>query len=223
VRPFLALRIGVLIAVAWAYALGQTTQSVDAQAGLKGMPPRATPGDYQAQVQAGGVTLAAEFKGHWVPTLESTLSTDEYVVVEVGLFGPPDTRVGLSPDGFSLRINGRKDPLPAQRPGFVVKSIRDPEWDPPEAKEAKSKSSMSVGGGDAQGSSKTPAAPVKVPIELQRAMAQRVQRAALPEGDRILPQAGVLFFPYRGKADGIRSVELIYDGQAGEATLPLPL
>jgi hypothetical protein len=58
-----------------------------------------------------------------------------------------------------------------------------------------------------------------MPIELQHVMSQRVQRAALPEGDRTLPQAGLLFFQYRAKS--IRSIELIYSGPAGQATLKL--
>jgi hypothetical protein len=52
-------------------------------------------------------------------------------------------------------------------------------------------------------------------------MQQKVQKAALPEGDRPLPVAGLIFFPYRGKADGIRTVELMYEGAAGKATLAL--
>jgi hypothetical protein len=52
-------------------------------------------------------------------------------------------------------------------------------------------------------------------------MAQRVQKATLPKGDRALPLAGLIFFQYRGAAKGIHSVELIYDGPAGKATLAL--
>jgi hypothetical protein len=46
-------------------------------------------------------------------------------------------------------------------------------------------------------------------------------KAALLEGDRALPQAGLLFFQYRGKRESIKSVELIYQGPAGNATLTL--
>ena len=52
-------------------------------------------------------------------------------------------------------------------------------------------------------------------------MAQRVQKAALPEGDRSLPQAGLIFFEYRGKTQNIRSIELTYSGPDGKATLTL--
>jgi hypothetical protein len=79
---------------------------------------------------------------------------------------------------------------------------------------------LSTGGND-QSNSNEPPPPVKIPIELQRAMAQRVQKAALPEGDRTLPQAGLIFFEYHGGDKGIHSVELIYSGPAGKVTLAL--
>lgn len=84
----------------------------------KGMPPRATPAEYQAQVQAGTVTIAGEFKGHSVPTMQGPLSTEDYVVVETALFGPPEARTKLSADDFSLRINGKKASLPASLTGW---------------------------------------------------------------------------------------------------------
>ena len=60
-----------------------------------------------------------------------------------------------------------------------------------------------------------------MPMELRRAMEQRVQKATMLEGDRALPQAGLLFFEYRGKTQGIRSLELIYNGSAGNASVAL--
>jgi hypothetical protein len=84
-----ALRNGVWIAALCLCAQGQNTPGKDAPIKEeKGLPPRATPGDYEAHAQAGTVTVAAEFKGHSVPTLEATYSTEDYVVVETGLFRP---------------------------------------------------------------------------------------------------------------------------------------
>jgi hypothetical protein len=166
------------------------------------------------------VTVAAEFKGHSVPTLEGPLSTEDYVVVETGLFGPAGARIKLSIDDFTLRLNGKKTPLPSQPFGLVFKSLKDPEWAPPSAEKSKSKGGLSSGGGQDDEFGKPPA-PVKIPIELQRAMAQRVQKAALPLGDRSLPQAGILFFLCRDRIQSIHSVELIYAGPGGKATLTL--
>ncbi len=209
--------IGVLIA-----AFGVGAQAQNPAAPVKEgqeIPPRATPGDYQAQAQAGAVTIGAEFTGHFVVTPEKTLSTEDYVVVETGLFGPPDTKLKLSYNDFSLRINGKKAALESRPYGLVVANVKDPDWEPPKDA-AKSKTSIG-GGGGGQSDPGAPPPVVHVPIEVQRAMAQRVQKASLPEGDRVLPQAGLIFFEYHGKAKGIHSIELIYNGPTGKATLTL--
>ena len=217
-RFTLALRIGVLIAAVCLCVQGQPPQSKDAPTEAKGIPPRAAPADYLIHAQAGAVTIAAEFTGHAVPTAEGPLSTEDYVAVEIAFFGAPGARLTLATEDFSLRVNGKKVPLPSLPYGSVFASLKDPEWEPP-ASEAK-KSKTSVGGGG-QGDSNEPPAPVKIPVEMRRAMSQRVQKAALPGGDRALPQAGLIFFQYRGKTTGIHSLELLYAGPAGKATLAL--
>jgi hypothetical protein len=214
------LRTGVLITALCLCVQGQNTPSKDAPVNeAKGMPPRATPADYEAHAQAGEITVAAEFKGHSVPTLEGTYTTEDYVAVETGLFGSPGARTKLSSEDFSLRINGKK-PQSSQHYLLVFSSLKDPEWQPPEAAESKSKTSFG-GGGGAGGQGDSPPTPPKMPLELQRVMQQHVQKAAFPEGDRALPQAGLIFFPYRGKTEHIRSIELTYTGPAGKATLTL--
>lgn len=197
---------------------GQNPPGVAPANAAKGLPPRATPADYQAHAQAGAVTVAAEFAGHSVPTLPATLSTEGYVVVEVGLFGAPHTII--SSRDFSLRINAKKSALPAQPYALIFESLIDPEWAPPEPAESKSKTSL---GGSGQGQSDPGATPVKPkpPFALQRGWQQDVQKAAMPEGDRQLPAAGLLFFKYGGKEKGIDSVELLYDGPAGKTSLTL--
>ncbi|HLX42056.1 MAG TPA: hypothetical protein VKR43_01410, partial [Bryobacteraceae bacterium] len=194
-------------------AFAQDPQTKEA----KGLPPRATPGDYQASAKAGEITVAAEFKGHSVPTAEGVFTTEDFVAVEIGLFGPSGAPVKVSHDDFSLRVNGKKTPTPAQPYAAVFKSLKDPEWIPPNAAEAKgSKTSINGGGGDG-----SKPALAKMPVELERAMDQKVRKVALPEGDRNFPEAGLIFIEYRGKESGIRSLELIYSGSAGKATLTL--
>jgi hypothetical protein len=219
-----ALKAGVRITVVLTAALclcaqEPAPQSKDAHTTeAQGLPPRAAPTDYQAQGRAGAVTIGAEFAGHSVPTAQGPLTTEDFVVVETGLFGPPGARIQISQDDFSLRINGKKAPLPSQPYGLVLSSLKDPEWVPPESAQPKSKTTI---GGSGQRDSNSPPPVVHIPIEVQRAMAQRTQKAALPLGDRVLPQAGLLFFPYRGKTEKISSLELIYSGSAGNATLTL--
>ena|SRR5579872_1228526 len=188
---------------------------------LKGMPPRAAPSEYQAQAKAGSVTIGAEFMAHSVPTPEAIYETEDYVVVEVGLFGPPQATARLSTADFSLRINGSKKVLPNQPYLLAFKSLKDPAWEPAKSEE-KSKGSFSTNGGGGGGNpGDPPPLPPKMPLELRRAMEQHVERSAMLEGDRALPQAGLLFFEYRGKTKNINALELIYSGAAGNATLAL--
>jgi hypothetical protein len=215
------LTIGVLSAAICLCAQTQDTPAKATPIESKGLPPRATPGDYQAQTKAGTLTIAAEFAGHAVPTAQGPLTTEDFVVVEMALFGAPDERMKIAADDFSLRINGKKAALPTRPFGMVLSSVKDPEWQPPEEAAPKSKTGLSTGGSGGQGEASGPPPPVKIPIEVQRAMAQRVQKATLPEGDRTLPVAGLIYFQYRGGAKGIHSVELIYDGASGKATLAL--
>jgi hypothetical protein len=185
----------------------------------KGMPPRATPADYQAHTQAGAVTIAAEFSAHSAPVPQGVLSTDDYIVVEVGFFGPPEAHVTISAGDFSLRVNDKKSALPSQPYSMIFGSLKDPEWEPPEPVESKG-GKTSIGGSGGGGNDPAPVKP-KPPFSLQRTWQQNVMKAALPEGDRVLPAAGLIFFRYGGQAKGIYSVELIYNGSAGKATLTL--
>jgi len=182
---------------------------------VTGVPPRSTPADYPAHIQMGNVTIAAEFAGHSVPRPEDPLSTDDFVVVEAGVFGAPGAHITLAPDNFSLRINDKK-PVPSQTFVVVASSLKDPEWVPPDQPKAKAKTSFGGGGGN-----DTTTLPPKVPIELRRSMMQYIEKNSLPEGDRSLPVAGLLFFPFHGKTQNIHSLELIYSGPAGKGTLPI--
>jgi hypothetical protein len=225
----IALVLAVLTGVLCHYALGQGapgnpapgTAPVNAAPvnDAKGLPPRATPADYQAHAQAGTVTIGAEFAAHSVPTPDSIFTTDDYVVVEVGLFGPPAAHLKLTYEDFSLRINGKKTPLPAQPYALTFRSLKDPGYIPPETVESpKSKGSIGTGGGGGQSDAGNLPPIIHIPIGVERAMEQRVQKASLPEGDRALPEAGLLFFEHRGKT---ASAELIYAGPAGRAIITL--
>lgn len=188
---------------------------------MKGTPPRSAPTDYQAHERAGKITIAADFTQHSIVTLEGTLTTEDYVVVEVAYFGDPGAHATLSAEDFTLRINGKK-PLPSQPYGLVLSNVKDPEWVPPEsASGEKSKTSLNTGGGGSGGMNNDPPPPVHPPFALQRAMGLRVQKAALLGGDRPLPQAGLLFFRYGGQPKNIHTVELTYAGSNGKATLTL--
>lgn len=190
---------------------------------IKGMPPRVAATEYQGHAQAGSVMIGAEFDAHSVPTPDHTFSTEDYIVVEAAFFGPPGARLNLSRDDFSLRVSGKKMPLASEPYELVLKTLKDPEWQPPESEDSKDKGSkggLTTGGGGGAGD-KLPPIPPKMPFPLRRAMEQQVERSAMEIGDRPLPQAGLLFFLYRGKTENIKSLELIYSGAAGKATIDL--
>lgn len=201
-----------------AAAAGQTAE---APKETQGLLPRGSAAEYQARGQAGKVTVAADFTGHGIPTEQQPLVSEEYVGVEVALFGPPDGRLTINASEFTLKINGKKTPYESQPWGLVAKEIKDPEWMPPEPLTEKSKGGLtgSAGGGRQPGD--PPPLPPKVPVELLRTWQQLLKRCALAEGDRALPQAGMIFFRYRGKPQSIKSVELVYEGAAGKASVQL--
>ncbi len=218
-RSYSLSRICVLAVSSFVAVFAQVAQTPPVKE-AQGMPHRATPADYQAAAQAGTVTIAAEFTGHSVPTMQGPLTTEDYVIIETAFFGPADAKLKLSFDDFALRINGKKVALPGQPYGAVLSSLKDPEWEATIVVEKKSKGGLGTGGGGDKGDS-TPAAPPKMPIEMRRAMDQRVKKSTLAEGDRSLPQAGLIFFQYRGKTTSIQTLELIYNGPAGKTSIAL--
>ncbi len=184
----------------------------------KGMPPRASPSDYQSQAHVGNVTIAADFAGHSVTTADAVYSSEDYVTVEVAFFGPADSKVKLSAEDFSLKLKDKKNAFASQPFSYLTRSLKDPEWQPPEEpEEKKSKTGINTGGG---GGDEPKVAP-KMPLDLRRKMEQRVLKSVLPEGDRALPVAGLIFFQYRGKTQNMKDMELIYSGAAGTVSLPL--
>jgi hypothetical protein len=229
-RFFEFLRDTVLLGCVFAAGLGlyahgreQAAQSPVAQeepAGeRKGMPPRIAPTEYQVHGMVGDISIAADFDEHSVPTPEGTFTSEDYVVVEAALFGPPGARIKLAAEDFSLRINDRKAPYTSQGYALLFHSLSDPEWQPPKTDDSE-KSKTSIGGGG-RGQNDPPPSPPKMPRELRRAMELKVQKVVMPEGDRALPIAGLLFFQYHGRSKGIKSMELVYSGAAGKVSIPL--
>jgi hypothetical protein len=206
-----AYGIGIVLGALCLCAPGQDTQTKrPAVNETKGIPARAAPADYQAHAAAGTVTVAAEFLGHSIPRPEGdALISEDYVVIEMGLFGPPEARLKISVEDFALRVNNKKAPVPGQPFGMVFRSLKDPDWEPPEPIDKGSKTGISTGG---KSGGSDPPAPVHMPLALQ---------VALPEGERALPQGGLIFFPYHGRVEGIHSLELTYDGPAGKVTMAL--
>jgi hypothetical protein len=211
------LRNSLLIAGLCLWAQDKPTPPIN-PADVPRMPPRGGPNDYQAHARVGAVIVGAEFMRHAVPTPQGEFTTEDYVVVETGFFGTPGQKAKLSVQDFSLRVNGKKA-VPSEAVGLVLSNLKDPAWQPPEPPKPKG-GGLSTGG-EGGNAGDPPPAPPKMPMPLVHAMQVKVEKAYLPEGDRPLPEAGLLFFPCRTLGDKIKSVELIYSGPAGKATLTL--
>jgi hypothetical protein len=106
----------------------------------------------------------------------------------------------MSPDQFTLRING-KGALLTQLPGMVASSMR------------------SIGGPVSRNDRTTTVTVTET--QADDSLEARVNNASLPEGEHSLPRAGLIYFPYKGKTKNIRSLDLLYDGPMGKATLKL--
>jgi hypothetical protein len=162
------------------------------------------------------------------------LMTPKYLVVDVALFGSACQRMTLTPAFFSLRINGSKQPTPAQQPFAVAYVMEAPPDDrSPELTLGRGDTAVIIG----PNSGRRPAnpadrripdtqryprpRPTDIPREPPLTPRQIIERAALPSGDVLLPASGVVFFAYPGKTESIRSLELIYEGPAGTIALPL--
>jgi len=188
--------------------------------------------DYPVQVQMGTVTLAAEYLVHSLPTSKGTLIAADYLVVEVAFFGPSFSRLKMSPDNFTLRINGKGEGLSTEPPGMVAQSIKFPSAHP----HLETAGSVGVGDGTVSVGPRPP--PTQFPgdgndrqptgqppsvrtVEEDSNIDHRVQNATLPEGENTLPRSGLVYFYFRGKVKNIHALELLYNGTMGKATLKL--
>jgi hypothetical protein len=185
--------------------------------------PRAAAADYRYHAKVGNYSLGAEFKGHVVPTPELALETENYVAVDVGLFGPAGSRLVISREHFTLKVNDKKT-APAQSFVALYESIKDPLYESPDTiadKKAKNSEEGSAAEKSAEyGSDRNPKwRPVPFPV--RREWEQRLAKSSLAEGDRALPEGGLIYFSFRGRESSIYSLQLSYSGPAGKATLEM--
>lgn len=209
--------------------------------GSSGTTPKPQPGDYPAHAQPGQVALGAEYLVHSFFLRGQTFVTPDYLVVEVAVYPPKGEALAVSSGEFTLRLNGKKQVLFAQSPGFVAASLKYPDWERRGALEV----SGGVGDtgvilgrperverfpGDPRPRQTRLPAPPKAPAPqdpsgLDQQPPVRAEEAlveaALPEGKAAGPVSGYLYFAYKGKIKSIRTLELLYDGPAGHAILRL--
>lgn len=197
--------------------------------------------DYPVHGDIGAVSIGAEYLVHSIPTHSQTFFARDYLVVDVAVFPGRLEPVEIGANTFTLRINGRKEVIFPDSPGFVAASLTYPDW------EQHRRAEVQAGVGDAgvtigrppvvgrfpddptPGHSRLPPPPKAPTPEEQQGIEQDAPQSAdealtqmaLPEGPAGKPVAGYIFFHYRGKAKSIKSLDLVYQGKQGSVTLKL--
>jgi hypothetical protein len=192
--------------------------------------------DYEVHVQAKNAAIGAEYMVHSYSRGEQMFIAKDFLVVEVAIFPPKGTTVGVQLSDFALRINGRKEPLAPASPQAVIAYMQHPEWNPErpgphtEAGAGMGNIGVMVGGPPVNpnpypGSQMPPPNPIPnptyPPVDIPKENPGGVKiehvdpselllQTAIVEGPRHTPISGFLFFPYRGKPTSIKSLELLY-------------
>jgi hypothetical protein len=167
--------------------------------------------------------------------------TGDYLVVEIGMYPTRGETFRIALEHFSLRINGKKQTLAAQTPGFVAASVKYADWErrPTLVGSAGSGDAGVIIGrprqterfpGDPRPRQERLPDPPKIPghedrsgveKEPPKTPADMINEEALIDGDYSVPVRGYLYFPFKGKPRSLTAVDLEYQGPAGKATLKL--
>lgn len=207
-----------------------------------GVEPKAGPEAYHAHVKLPTLSIGAEYLVHSFSGQGRMYVTPDYLVIEAGVFPEKRSEFQVNTGNFSLRVNGKKTVLLPQTPGMVAASLKYRDW------QDRSNIALGAGVGDAgvmvggpplpserfpgdrrEGRTRLPAPPRAPDPDSPTGQSQPetapahevVVETALPEGAFHTPVAGYLYFAYKGKIKSIRSVELLYNGPAGAASLRL--
>jgi len=206
-----------------------------------GTEPRKAAAEYPVHTTAGPLSIGADYLVRTVGGCGKTYSVDDYLVVEVALYSTQRGTVEVRSGAFTLRLNGKKTPILPQAPGMVAASLKYPDWETrPTVVGTAGVGDIDVIMGRPRTAERFPGDPMPQRTRLPRppqaprpedrsgADPQPVEKPevvvidrALPEGQVALPVAGYLYFAHKGKPGSIRSVELLYHGPEGDATLKL--
>ncbi len=185
---------------------------------------------YEVHGTAKTVELGAEYMVHSFSRGDQMFLVKDYLVVEVALFPAKDTTINVRAGGFRLRIDGKKSLLTPQAPEMVTASLQNPEWEhnsPNYGISGGTRNSGVILGGPPQNRDPFPGSqppgskpPNRIPVPRDNPSgvekepvnaAEILLQTALPEGERHSPCSGFLYFAYRGKVTGIKSIELLFE------------
>jgi hypothetical protein len=193
--------------------------------------------DYTINGTAGTLSVGAEYLAHSLSGSGATFVSDDYLVVEVGIYPPRSGSYSVQAGNFTLRING-KTTLLAQAPGKVAASFKYDSW----GQRPAFVGTAGVGGGevivgrprqqarfpgDSRDPYSRPATLPRVPtaaanVEKKAVLPEQVAvDCALEEGPATAARRGYLYFPWKGKLKALRTVELLYVSADGALTLKL--
>ncbi len=185
-RYFLPLRTSAglgaaLTMVLCHFALGQEAS--------RGLPPRATPADYQAHIRQ--ATSRSRRSSRDTPSPPRKRVSRRKITswskwVCSARRGAPQ----LDSGDFSLRLNGKRRPSRPSHMAWSSSLSKIPPTLPPDAVEFEEVEGGSIpasGGGGQNDTTNLPPI-IHIPIGVERAMEQKVQKASLPEGDRRFPR-----------------------------------
>lgn len=200
----------------------------------QGTEPKQKAEDYEVHAQAQNAAVGAEFMMHSFSRGEQAYLVQDYLVVEVALFPPKGAAITVQNIDFGLRINGRKQLLNPAATSMVAASLQHPEWEQPGGvRPSVAGRSGNVGmmmGGPPYNPTPFPGSnppgtqmPPRVPIpqdnptgmEKEHVNAGELMiQTALVEGEHHSAFSGFLYFPYRGKINAIKTLELVYQDAA---------
>ncbi len=193
----------------------------------QGTDPKPKVEDYDAHTQARSAAIGGEFMIHSFSGRGQMYIVNDYLVVEVAIYPPKGQGLLVDYTAFQLRLNGKRPILP-QPPSMVASSLQHPEWNYPRGVQAGG-GLGNVGvilGGPKQSPTPYPT-PEPTPPRVPRAPApdnpsgidreppvpadQLLLQTALPEGKHQSAVSGFLYFPWKGKAGSLKTVELLFE------------
>jgi hypothetical protein len=206
-------RLGVLFAMS-ALAFAETE-------------PKAKASEYPVHAAAGEIELGAEYFLHSIPSPRGMLFAQDYLVVEVAIFGSSKLPFATGPGRFHLRVNNGKLLLSPDSATFVVASMKHEDWNG-----ERPHLEVGAGMGDAGVTIGRPTTGGRLPDGSDSRNRRTTTTGPqffeewLPQAELIdmrkkLPISGMLFFPYTKKVKTIKKLELIYEGPEGSTALLL--
>jgi hypothetical protein len=169
--------------------------------------------DWPLQATAGSASIGAEFMVRLISYGTESFVTNNFLVVEVALY--PQSPLDIRLTDWTMKVNGKKETLHAQPPQVVAAYLRYPNWEmPPVGAQAGDVGERFPGDPRARRypMPRTPG-PVdgdvdQQPEQKRLSAGEVVNKASLPEGPRKTPVSGLLFFPWKGNPEKLKSVEL---------------